>query len=127
MLQVYEEHHDLEYKLLNSAKPDQMLRRIIHENNIYDLPTTFNIRKVQDRLHGGELFRPLLQPPTYSSDVYIVSDLVYDDEEASETELHAIVAGAQLDEDDEPPRPPVRLTLPSKPLPPPAEKSSRKI
>ena len=113
MLQVYQEHHDLEYEILKKAKSEQELRYIIYNNNIYtyNLSTTLNIRKVQDRLRHDELCRPITHPVPSTSDVHIVSGLVYDDDEASATELHAIVAGAQLVEDDEPPRP-ARLVLP---------------
>ena len=59
-----------------------------------------NIRKLQDHIRHDELCTPYQQPPT--SEAHIVSGLVYDNDEAYETELYAIVVGAQLDEDDEP-------------------------
>ena len=109
ILQVYQEHHDLEYEILNKAKSDDQLRQIIYENKfyIYILSTTLNIRKVQGRLRHDELCRPITHPAASTSDVHIISGLVYDKDEAKETELHAIVEGVQLHEDDEPsPHPP---------------------
>ena len=102
MLQVYQEHHDLEFELLDKAKSEQELRESIYYNKIYthNVSTMLNVRKVQNRLRHDELCTPHPPPPTF--DTHIVSGLVYDSDEASETESHAIVVGAQLDEDDEP-------------------------
>ena len=102
MLQVYQEHHDLEFELLDKAKSEEELREFIYYNRIYthSVATMLNVCKVQDRLRHDELCTPYHPSPT--SVTHILSGLVYDNDEANEAELHTIVVGAQLDEDDEP-------------------------
>ena len=76
MLQVYQEHHDLEYEILSKAKSEQELREIIYINNIYtyNVSTMLNVRKVSDRLYMNQL-RPYLPPPTFYA--HIVSGLAF--------------------------------------------------
>ena len=70
MLQVYQEHHDLEFELLDKAKSEEELRESIYYNKVYtqNVSTMLNVRKVQDRLHRDRLRRPDL--PLATTDIY---------------------------------------------------------
>ena len=70
MLQVYQEHHDLEFELLDKAKSEQELRESIYYNKIYThnvSTTTFARSKIASVTTSSALLILHLLPLTSTS------------------------------------------------------------